>query len=169
MIHQIAVIICTLGSACRFKVGWLKKKFKTPEDAERYYCSQQLTDCGVQIPESHDFSQQFVDCGIQTDHSPVDTDHERPSLEKLSGLFSIYCEKELNILVPADFLKFAAVAMERLKLCSRSNVIYNLARGLGTMRNDQSDSCFPVNRMPMGLIEYTCNFFVSETLEQVSN
>ena len=58
--------------------------------------------------------------------------------------------------------------MERLKLCSRSNVIYNLAKGLGMMRNDQSDSCFPAKRMPMGLIEYICNFFVSETLEQVT-
>ena len=71
--------------------------------------------------------------------------------------------------VPADFVTFAAVAMERLKQCGRSNVIYNLAKELGTMRNNQSDSCFPVNRMPMGLIEHTCNFFVSETLEQITN
>ena len=48
-------------------------------------------------------------------------------------------------------------------------MIYNLAKGLGMMRNDQSDSCFPAKRMPMGLIEYTCNFFVLETLEQVTN
>ena len=52
--------------------------------------------------------------------------------------------------------------MERLKLCSRSNVIYNLTKGLGMMRNDQSDSWFPAKRIPMGLIEYTCNFFVSD-------
>ena len=59
--------------------------------------------------------------------------------------------------------------MERLKQCGRSNVIYNLAKELGTMRNNQTDSCFPVNKMSMGLIEYTCNFFVSETLEQITN
>lgn len=165
------IIIGTLGSACRFKLGWLKKKFKTPEDAERYYSSQRFTDCEAQTSESHNSNQQFVDCGVQTDLPPVETDQlpKMTSLEKLSGLFSIYCERELNILVPPDFLKFAAVAMERLKSCNRSNVLYSLAKGLGTMRNDQSDSCFPVKRMPMGLIEYACNFFVSETLEQVTN
>ena len=35
--------------------------------------------------------------------------------------------------------------------------MYNLAKGLGTQRADQSDSRFPTKRMPMGLIECFAN------------
>jgi len=46
----------------------------------------------------------------------------------------------------------------------RSNVLYNLAKGVGTLRGDSSDSRFP---MPMGLVEYAANFFVSDNLQKV--
>ena len=51
--------------------------------------------------------------------------------------------------------------------CGRSNVLYNLAKALGTMRDDQTDSLLPVKRMPMGLIEHCVNFFCCSHSEQV--
>ena len=41
------------------------------------------------------------------------------------------------------------------------NVLYELAQGLGTMRPDQSDTCFPMTRMPFGMVEYMTTFFNS--------
>ncbi len=50
---------------------------------------------------------------------------------------------------------------------NRSNVLYNLAKGVGTNRMDESESRFPVTWMPMGLVEYTTNFFVADDLNAV--
>ena len=55
--------------------------------------------------------------------------------------------------------------MEHLKSCSRSNVIYNLAKALGKMRDDHSDSLLPTKRIPMGLVEHCVNFCSSHSDE----
>ena len=62
---------------------------------------------------------------------------------------------------------FASSAMLRLAEKHRSNILYNLAKGISTMREDGSDSRFPTQRMPMGLVEYTASFFVADDLNQV--
>lgn len=82
-------------------------------------------------------------------------------------MFSLLCGKELGLVVPEDFLKFAVSAMQQLALNGHSNVLYSLVKGIGTIRKDHSDSCFPIKKMPMGLIEYACNFFVSENMNKV--
>ena len=74
---------------------------------------------------------------------------------------------KLGLVVPEDFLMFAVSAMQQLALNGHSNVLYSLAKGIGTIRNDHSDSCFLIKRMPMGLIEYPCNFFMSENMNKV--
>lgn len=61
----------------------------------------------------------------------------------------------------------AVSAMEHLESCGRSNVVYNLAKVLGRMRNDKSDSLLPAKRMPMGLIEHCVNFFSSSSIREV--
>ena len=58
--------------------------------------------------------------------------------------------------------------MVRLKKGQQSNVIYNLARGVGTECPDQTDSRFPVSRMPLGLVEYVTDFFVAEDINMVA-
>ena len=141
-------------------VGWLKKKFDHPKDAEIYYSRSDM-------PTHHH------DTGVQTDLCLIDQNadiDQLPSsmtLEVMSTLFSCRCERELGLLVPVDFLTLAASAMLRLSRCGRSNVLYSLAKGIGTMRDDESDSYFPVQRMPMGLVEYVANFFVSENVKKV--
>ncbi len=51
----------------------------------------------------------------------------------------------------------------------RTNVRLRLSVvcGLGSMRTDGTDSPLPVRRMPMGLMEYAVNFFVSEEMNRV--
>ena len=69
--------------------------------------------------------------------------------------------------VPSHFLEFANHAMHRLKEHGRLNLIYQLARCVGTMRADGSDSLLHVKRMPTGLIEYVVNFFNADVVQQV--
>lgn len=68
---------------------------------------------------------------------------------------------------PSDFLYLAVQAMDHLKASGRSNVLYSLAKALGTMRPDGSDSLMPAKVMPMGLIEYTVNFFIATSVQKV--
>ena len=66
-----------------------------------------------------------------------------------------------SVSVPDDFVKLSLAAMERLKQCGRHNIVYGLVHGLGIMREDKSDSRLPALRMPMGLLEYVINFYLS--------
>jgi len=112
--------------------------------------------------------------GVQT--SPVDVallqylfSQLQPEcqLAALSELFTSYMN-QFSLAVPNDFLSNAANAMVRLTDAGRTNVLYNLAKGIGTLRLDGSDSCFPTNRMPMGLVEYIAQFFAVDNLQQVN-
>ena len=79
----------------------------------------------------------------------------------MSVAFSAHCKHVLKLDVCADFLELLSLAMARLQAADRSNVVYNLAKGIGTGR-------FPLERMPMGLVEYTVNFFIAESVNAVS-
>ncbi len=59
-------------------------------------------------------------------------------------------------------------ASQHLQQCGRSNVVYQLARAIGMMRPDGSDSRLPAKRMPMGLIEHMVHFFNAGTYQKVS-
>lgn len=88
-------------------------------------------------------------------------------LEAMSKFFSEYALANFSLTVPEDFLSLAAKAMAKLKHSERSNVLYNLAKGIGTPRDDGSDSRFPTQRMPMGLVEHIANF-VADKMQKVS-
>ena len=94
-----------IGNACQFKVvGYLKKRFSTPKDAESDLFSANI------VP-----SNRFVECGIQTDVCLMDEENINAiicdqlvngmRLEALSPVFSLLCGKELGLVVPEDFLK----------------------------------------------------------------
>ena len=80
----------------------------------------------------------------------------------LSSLFSVHMLNNLGINVPDDFLSYAANAMFQLRLGQRTNVLYNLQKGIGTLPEDNSDYRFPTKRMLMGLIEYSASFFACD-------
>ena len=65
-----------------------------------------------------------------------------------------------NIDVSEDFVSYASNAMSQLRHSRRTNVLYSLAKGIETLREDNSDSRLPTKRMPMGLIEYTASFLL---------
>lgn len=95
---------------------------------------------------------------------------EQPAsdISTLSQKLSDDCKATLQLDVPVDFLTYSAAAMVRLKKSRRSNVVYNLSKGIGQERADSSESRFPVSRMPMGLFEYVTNFYVAEDINEVS-
>ncbi len=46
----------------------------------------------------------------------------------------------------------------------RRNVVYDLVRGVSTTCEDGS---FPIDRMPMGLVEYVAKFFAEDSKSKV--
>ena len=84
-------------------------------------------------------------------------------LDRLSNLFSSYAARELKLSVPDDFVILAARTMMQLKDNHCSNVLYNMAKAIGTIREDGSDSRLPIKRMPMGLIKYIASFLLWTT------
>ena len=68
---------------------------------------------------------------------------------------------ERGVVVLHDFLLKCAVGMERCAVAGRSNILYNLAKDLGTLQIDGSDSLIPCKRMPIGLMEFVSSFFIT--------
>jgi len=85
----------------------------------------------------------------------------------LCNLFDMFLQRSTTLARIPNFIEFAVNGMEHLQACGRSNVIYSLAKSLGTKRLDGSDSLLPAKRMPMGLIEYCVNFFNASSRQQV--
>ena len=94
--------------------------------------------------------------------------HASEQLSVLSELFSAHLQQHYNIRrVPSDFLELVVRGMKHLHDTSWTNVIYTMAKALGTMRSDGSDSLLPTARMPMGLIEYIVNFYTASSVQKV--
>ena len=163
-----------VASACRHKVvGRLKKQFKTPKDAvESSYSGHQdldtaslvvnTTENNVSVTESLEVEPSVLERYFN--QLPVNA-----QLDLLSKLFSSYASSEMRLSVPDDFIVLAARAMLQLTSSGRSNVLYNLAKAIGTIREDGSDSRLPTKRMPMGLMEYIAILFVADNLQSVSH
>ena len=163
----------------------LKKTFKTPVQAEESFRQQSpLSPSEVNVESSPPMTTEAsTQCTVATVMSMTQTDStlcnyassqtdisipsKEDSLLMLSEMFT-QLMAERGVVVPTDFLLKCAVWMEHCAVASRSNVLYNLAKGLGTLRNDGSESLFPCKRMPMGLVEFVCSFFASENRNQVS-
>ena len=92
---------------------------------------------------------------------PVDT-----HLQVLSKLFTSYLSATSLVLVPDDFLCHAAAAIVQLHQGGCTNILYNLAKGIGTPRPDKTDLRFPIKQMPMGLVEYVAEFLLLITCKR---
>ena len=79
----------------------------------------------------------------------------------LSDFFSYHCSTAHNANKPADYLHLSVCAMKNLEAKGKLNVLYELAKGFGTMRPDQLDTCFLMTRIPFGMVEYMAAFFNS--------
>ena len=154
-----------VGKACRTKVTvFLAKKFRTPKDADSHYnpsATVASTYAGAmdqgQTSDSLTPLQKCMDILSLLDHDQQVT--------LISELFSSIANTHGSPLnIPTDFLKLVIDATRHLRSCNRLNVLYLMARGLGTMREDNSDSLIPANRMP---IEYIAQFFNATSIQQV--
>ena len=76
----------------------------------------------------------------------------------LSNLFQEYALHHHGMVVPSDFLALSLQAMIQLERGGRTNVLYNLAKAVGTKRPDSQES--RLSRMPMGLIEHALYKFL---------
>ena len=75
-------------------------------------------------------------------------------LTLISELFRLYCVEQSDISPPIDFLELSILVMKHLHSCGRSNVLYHLAKALGTVRNGENESLIPVRRIPLELTEH---------------
>ena len=87
----------------------------------------------------------------------------------ISSLFQQFALTKYDVHIPVDFLQLSLIAIRHLNQCGRSNVVYGVAKAIGTMRPDRSDSRLPARRMPMGLLEYMVKFYNSNTYVKVGN
>ena len=181
---RIYMLLYHVGSACRNKViKWLSVQFKTPADAEAHYFGGAMASVPEEtLPSIERLTLSETSCAsvstqadLHMDHCSTDVITERfkklsknEQLEEMSKLFQLYVLGHYSLTVPSDFLELATRAMAQLKHHRRSNVLYNLAKCMGILRQDSGDSWFPMKQMPMGMVEYIANFFVSEDMHHVS-
>ena len=87
-------------------------------------------------------------------------------IDILDDLFALCCRGHFP--APSGYIRNSIVAMKHLRSRRKSNLLAGAARAFGMMRPDNSDSLFPVDRMPFGLLEYSINFFNAKTVNEVS-
>ena len=93
----------------------------------------------------------------------------RSQLQSLSQSFSLLATSAYGVTLPADYLELSLQGMSHLQKCGRPNVLYGLARGLGRLQENMSDSGFPARRMRMGLLQYAVGFFNADNVKQVGD
>lgn len=108
----------------------LRKKFTSPKDAEAYFFLVKLAAAKPLLTAT--------EVPIMSTLLPSLGSVSNQQLQVISELYTSYCTEHSNISLPNDFLQLALSAMEHLKFCGRSNVMYKFAKALGTIRNDQS-------------------------------
>ena len=187
------LLLCdSVGGSCRIRATdhnrGLLKRFATPKAAESYFAgieedsgsdSEVPGDLQSPIHMSRDYKQdvEFSDSSsVSVNICKVDT--MESTLQSLSNMevdehlrftseaYQAYCSR-VNVSVPQDFLQYAVQGMVQLKTANRSNVLYALAKGLGTQRSDGKDSVFPTKQVVTGLVEHCVNFFNSTFVDEV--
>ena len=153
-----------IAEACRLRVI-LKypKKYESPEAAEKHFYEQQsVTEI---VP---------IEVNAPLDVTPAKLIEmvmllpEEDQLKAISELFCYFAEAKHNVHIRSDFLRLTIDASEHLLKCGRSNVVYGVAKAIGTKRADKSDSRLPAKRMPMGLLEHMVNFYNADSYTKVT-
>ena len=91
-------------------------------------------------------------------------------LQQISCIGEMFTKaaETLGVDVPPDFLSLSLNAMRHLANSGRSNIVYGICKGLGTMREDGSDSVLPAKKLISGLLEYSIDFFNAGDAQNVS-
>ncbi|CAB3984203.1 Hypothetical predicted protein [Paramuricea clavata] len=169
----------------------LKKKYKTLEDAEKDLGVDHFSE-GLQFDGSVASSPPPVSSPVFA-HSP-NTYLRNPQVDcrgdvianiaKLLGSMSsklredfiqklllshlqVEFGSEYKSFVPSDFVGLCCTALKILHENGKQNIIYHLARGLGTQRADGSGPRLPIDWMPFGLLSYNIQYFSSDTVNNL--
>ena len=115
------------------------------------------TDVSLPLDMSDDFSRAMLQLHITSDGCCTQSVQCQtlPSSADDIAIFSKLvadCMIKKGFSLPEDYILYSCKAMTQLSLSGRSNILYNLAKAIGTIRSDDIDSHFPCNRMPMGLL-----------------
>ena len=159
-----------IGNACRkIATSRLPQQFSSPEVAEKEL-EKQMNMPTERMPDA---SKSFFCLYAESDDllsyvkalmSKVKADEQSSVLSLLySDLVALQC----GIKVPNDYLELSLHAFKHLKENRRANVLYKLAKAIGEVRNDGSDTKLPCKKMPMGLLEHIANFYTAEFHQQV--
>lgn len=88
-------------------------------------------------------------------------------LTLLNELLNEHATAFHKLSMPDDFLHLSLMSMQHLDSFGKVNVLYELAKGLGTLRPNSTEPVFPISRMPFGLLQYIVTFFNSKSGNQV--
>ena len=80
---------------------------------------------------------------------------------------SLQCHDDYKTFVPLDFLNLCCKSFNVLRENGKDNILYHLAKGLGTPREDGTGPRLPIHRMPFGLLNYNIRYFSSETVNKL--
>ena len=156
-----------IGIACRVKLNKdVRVHFSSPTEAFNHYCPHGLP--SISEPDPHTCCD-----GINFDVLLADTFGKLAIADTtdqlcfISRLFQKYAKSRRGMIIPNDFLELSLSVMEHLNVAGRTNVVYNLVKCIGIKRPGEEESRLPLQRMPMGLLEYCVNFFSSSNLQQV--
>ena len=73
----------------------------------------------------------------------------------------------LRPIIPSDFVELCCKAFNELLHSGKDNIVYHLAKGLGTKRTDCSGPRLPTDRMPFGLLSYNIRYFSSDSVNNL--
>lgn len=142
-------------------MGYLQRLYSTPKAAEIELLGTSSGDCVPDASEASDnpFPTEITGEKIKEWLKQVPS---HAQIELVSNMYNTYASTSYpGLSVPSDFLGLSLRAMSQLQDSSKSNILHGLARGVGTLREDGSDSLIPIGRMPFGLLEYVIDFFQS--------
>lgn len=166
-----------VAGACQLQVvSKYSKQFRTPKAAEQFFFGPKET---LIVDDSS------VPEGVPKDTRPSGSSRWVGSastigdlkdavlqlkgfkqLEVILDLFRSYALSQ-GVTVQRDFLKLFLDASLHLRKCNRTNVVYGMAKAVGTLRQNGNDSLLPAKRMLMGLVEHLVNFFTADNLSKV--
>ena len=73
----------------------------------------------------------------------------------------------LKKFVPSDFVDLCCKGIHVLYQNGKDNILYYLAKGLGTSCADLTGPHLPFNRMPFGLLSYNIHYFALDYVNKV--
>jgi len=168
------MILNNTGGSCRARIVMvLGQRYESPMNALTQMkeniavdTDQRRSGSPVQIEIECTRSSSLSSIAVAREDIIMDGFRLLPYDEQVSAVSDMFCHcasTKYGLIIPTDFLELALKGMHKLYADNRSNVIYGISKGFGSFRaEDPNESCFPTGRMPMGLLEYMVNFFISK-------